>query len=417
MEKPNLIARLVWSWWRRPASTGPHPADDTATGPCLLDPKPALSAELRSTELRATTIRDEYGYFHRASQLATTIAATAAPPSTIGVFAEWGRGKSTLLNTVEFILTESQRTGFKGLTPLDTTVLVLRYRPWLFRLDDFDDVWLSMIEDMRQQLKKRYDRRALGGWKKEPVKVFLEKTLGARLLRISDRLLRLAAGLDVKILKSVSAKINKAGSRNDLGKPMYDFFAENRTALANLVKAHGRVLLIVDDLDRCDPAIAIEILRAVHVFARTDNLVCLIAMDRDVIISTLKKRFGRDANEFLHKIIQVAVTPPRINLESARRRIGDMLAGSFGGTPGLPEWVEFASSSLLYNPRSFEKFEHIFRFRDAVVPKEIGVTAKYDVRMTVAQAIIAGPRTWTENYCDVGAVSGASSTSRSSVPG
>jgi hypothetical protein len=223
------------------------------------------------------------------------------------------------------------------------------------------------------------------------------------------------------VVSSVSGALDKLVEdlvEDGVPKSPYKLFTENREALEELFRktSPGRVLLLVDDLDRCHPEIATEILRAIHVFARSENLICLLAMDRDAIFPSLIARYRTEeqANEYLHKIIQLAVTPPRASSQKpevlieavlgrrgfdsppeARVGVGHEQLPGIKPAPTFDEtklrsapWREFFLGSLCYNPRSFEKFHLIYEFRRSVLGEELAEGKIPDPIKTAAQAVI-----------------------------
>lgn len=354
-------------------------------------------------DVRARTLPDRFAYYPRAWALADLVS-TAATPLTVALSAEWGRGKTTLLETVCFILERPPAN-----EPW-RKVHVLRYHPWRFRLETFEDVWLSMVEDLRHQV-----RSDPGRWEAVSRKGFLQASRNARLLSFSRRVLGALGSLSIPYLSPLAGSLRKAFLEERVPKPDYAFFAESRDAFHRLVEAAGhRCLLVVDDVDRCDPTVIVEILRAVEVFARSENLVCLLAMDRDVVTRSLIRRFEllerseEQAQEYLHKIVQLSVTPPRIEQKNiggfgrlAAGPLGELGASAPAGVFEAPRpeglWAgmhreelgehnEFLARWLCYNPRLYEKFWLVFDFRSSVVTAETG--RKCDPFMTAAQSVI-----------------------------
>ena len=359
---------------------------------------------------------DVFAYFERATAVAALILSeqgflkdgklikrpknTVVPPLTIGVFAEWGRGKTTLIETVRSHLESSGQ------------FVVLRYRPWLYRLNSFEDVWLSMIDDFSDQVAT-WDGVLKGAFSDGTAISSLLRKLGLFTLRGVDiaRLLLptlLAPSPEVGPVVETLKELTDAFRQVLVDKPQaaHSFLARGKRAIQSLcsqAKAKTGVLLIVDDLDRCEPGIAVEILRALHVFARTDNLVCLVGMDRDVVVSSLLSRYGTvpHANEYLHKIFQLSVTPPRVS-RGIKGNVVALLKGSgrkpthqtvwtrfkFKGDISNHDLAEFCVRWLAYNPRMLERFRLLYRFREEVWKLENAGKATHQSLPTAAQCVI-----------------------------
>lgn len=394
-------------------SKQPTGASAISSSAATSGPRPVVPIEAwkNAAELRLETNPDWFGYYPRAWALAQLVATTHTP-FTAGIFAEWGRGKTTLLETVAFLVTQACQPAHWQ------KVWVLRYRPWLFRLETFEDVWLSIIEDIRTQVQDKAD-----AWDKAARTAFLKASKTARLLRASSHVFGALGAADITGISQASSFLGslvKELTEDGIPKATYTLFSENRKAVEvlfgkTLPEHKSRVLLLIDDLDRCHPDIAIEILRAIHVFARVPNLVCLLAMDRDPVITSLAARYRsrEQANEYLHKIVQLAVTPRRISGLHSEKLIDAVLADAGdhhapgktqasrpSGPPQItllaPDnwklrsgpWRDFLLRSLCFNPRSFEKFKLVYDFRWSVLGAELPAGTIPDPLMTAAQTVI-----------------------------
>lgn len=88
------------------------------------------------------------------------------------------------------------------------------------------------------------------------------------------------------------------------------------TSIAQNPQKKGFILYI-DDLDRIDPPVAVEILELLKNIFDLENCVFVLAIDYDVVIKGLKPKFGEltDKNErefrsFFDKIIQLPFSMP-----------------------------------------------------------------------------------------------------------
>ena len=70
----------------------------------------------------------------------------------------------------------------------------------------------------------------------------------------------------------------------------------------------GRVIIFVDDLDRLDPARAVELLEVLKIFLDCRKCVFVLAIDYGVVARGVKAKYGGDFNDekaksFFDKII------------------------------------------------------------------------------------------------------------------
>lgn len=84
-----------------------------------------------------------------------------------------------------------------------------------------------------------------------------------------------------------------------------------------LTKTHGRVLVIIDDLDRCEPTKAVEVLQAINLLLSFPSFIVCVGIDARVITRALERHYQgllRDAGasgfEYLDKIVQIPFRIP-----------------------------------------------------------------------------------------------------------
>lgn len=175
-----------------------------------------------------------------------------------------------------------------------------------------------------------------------------------------------------------------------------EFHHDFRRVLSAFV-GPGRLYVFIDDLDRCHPATAVELMKALSLLLPEDgNLVFLIAIDRDRVAAGLANmadklappvgadpsRFG---HEFLEKFIQVPFrlpSPRESSLEGLfgvppdsdgrelttgtpepervkRRRDLEIAVGR--DSPALVELTRTLAPSLDNNPRRLKQFFNLLR--------------------------------------------------------
>ncbi|MGF1903475.1 KAP family P-loop NTPase fold protein [Aliivibrio sifiae] len=78
------------------------------------------------------------------------------------------------------------------------------------------------------------------------------------------------------------------------------------------------VVVLVDELDRCRPTYAIEMLEVIKHFFKTDNFVFLVATDTDQLSHSINAVYGHnfDSKQYLKKFFDRKATLPSPNIES-----------------------------------------------------------------------------------------------------
>lgn len=118
-----------------------------------------------------------------------------------------------------------------------------------------------------------------------------------------------------------------------------------------------RLIVFVDDLDRCMPDKAISVLEALKLFLDVEGCVFVLALDSDAVESAIRSRYKGEvkAREYLEKIVQVPFILPPIEADSMRKYVESL-------APALPDprCGEVFAVGLTPNPRQVKRTLNIF---------------------------------------------------------
>ena len=210
-------------------------------------------------------------------------------PITIALQGEWGSGKTSLMNLLRWNLCEVD----------DASYYPVWINTWQYSLMKTpQQAIISILEGIVNQIGA-LDPNAK---KNESMKKI---TVGAKVAAG-------VAGIDggvVDDLVGVEAQSDINQLKEEIGKLIED-------ALANDNKKIGFTFYI-DDLDRIDPPVAVEILELLKNIFDLEKCVFILAIDYDVVIKGLKPKFGeltekneREFRSFFDKIIQLPFSMP-----------------------------------------------------------------------------------------------------------
>jgi hypothetical protein len=261
-------------------------------------------------------------------------------PLTIGIFGSWGSGKSTLLGMLE------SRLGDLG---QQQKFLCVKFNPWIFRKEK--NLLIPLLHAIRDAMSESF-----GGKFKESA------------ARISDVLLHI--GADV-LLRHITAgkvtldnldKYEKAYlERKGLIDSQLRNLRETLAAQARKLHESGTILvLLIDDLDRCDPTEMLDLLESLKLFLDVEHVVHILAVDKEVIDRGVEVKYGKYvfANdrkatlgaEYLEKMIQIPVYLFPLHEEQVR---GFIRANDLSlETSGL---IDLLTAGLSPNPRKIKR--------------------------------------------------------------
>ena len=275
-----------------------------------------------------------------AAAIVGLVKDTNLSPLTIGVHGDWGSGKSTILEMV--------RAELIG----DQTVVVLTFNGWLFQ--GFEDAKIAIMEAIIGELQR--DQRWQSKLKTEAVKLLkrVNWLKVARKATAAALAIPTSGGsllLDAAVENARSAFGNtsdddawlREAEQQDATRQIHEF----REEFKNLLSTAGisQLVVIVDDLDRCLPSVAIDTLEALRLFLFVERTAFIIAADEALIEYAVREHFpGLPYSEgpaaftrnYLEKLIQIPFRLPPMTIDEARSYISLLFVESaFRNSPGI----------------------------------------------------------------------------------
>jgi hypothetical protein len=306
-------------------------------------------------------------------------------PLTIGIDAAWGMGKTSLMYMVRERLDPGSipvpgKDGKPGRPPRFTRFRTVWFNAWKY--DREEALWAALALEILAQTKRRFGlRQRLGAWLTlnrerfdwglffqdaiaaiaKPLFLLL---LGAALFIAGaialdqplDRWIPLAAavgvstiyGLGTTAYRYVIAPFNLKIARY-VRTPNYaekiGFLSEFEADFRRVVSAvtqEGKwpLVVFVDDLDRCGPKQAVEVVEAINSVLDTEHCIFVIGMDAQAVAASIEAKY-REMKElldedpggltlgerFLEKIIQINFRIPRAEKTVVEGYIGEILTG------------------------------------------------------------------------------------------
>ncbi|MFG0647231.1 KAP family P-loop NTPase fold protein [Leclercia adecarboxylata] len=249
---------------------------------------------------------DRYGFRAVAEGLARSICALDENISTvIGIEGKWGSGKSSLLN----LLTAQLRPRVSPQTQIVT------FSPWLNSPDE------SPVSAFLMNIAARLARLDTSAQAQAGRLSSLVSDLG-NYARQTSRGLSPLARLGSKFFPwmEMVADGMEAVAATDLSQ-REKTVSELRTAIEQQIAALDvSFIVLIDDLDRLEPAQAVEILRMVRSVADFSCFRYVMCYDRDVLAHAVERGLGvQDGRLYLQKIIPLSFGLPRPESFDLRR--------------------------------------------------------------------------------------------------
>ncbi len=280
-------------------------------------------------------IIDLLGFGAVAGAVVRVLTSGGLDPVTVGVQSGWGGGKSTLLNLIE-----------KRLEPVNH-VLVVRVDPWEF--ENSQDVRGTLIALVLNALQEELVSGEMAVPEDRRKKIIDKLNALRRRIawgRVAQVLVTSAATMTPDIVGLVNALTPagpEAAGEATADKPQS--MAGFRQDFASLMKQEElgltKVVVLVDDLDRCLPAAAVATLEAIKLFLSVEKMAFVLAADEDMVRASIDKHLGglangEFANRYTEKIVQLPILLPRLSQHDAEALVA-LLLGCGPTTTGEDE--------------------------------------------------------------------------------
>lgn len=261
-------------------------------------------------------------------------------PFTIGLFGEWGSGKSSIIKTVQHRLKKIE----------DKEVQYVTFDAWKYVGDAFRRSFILKLQDSLGVKLDRYKYNLYESHRqkidelrtlfKKPSKVFVWSIIGVFIVLISSFIfssfiqnygfkiisslfLILTAIFSVDlIIKIINHDLFNKGLkfiydlfhiRYDVEKPLMFSPEQFEQAFRDIIKQieGKKLVIIVDNIDRCERNYACELLGTIKGFLEcNENVVFILPVDDDALrrhITRVYQGKSKDADEFLRKFFNVTI--------------------------------------------------------------------------------------------------------------
>jgi len=330
-------------------------------------------------------------------------------PLVLGVFGSWGSGKTSLMQMLRAKVAGGEE---QTATPFHRTVW---FNAWKYNQEDalWRALLLLLLDDLEHLLKKDPPadvegepsarelldmlREALyhkSGWteKGERQPDWTQALTSGAGLAFNLILSGVGLGLPAKALEAAQAALGKGEPVSQLSKLAQAFrreelshyqaqlrsleqFQHNFERLVEVLlrregKQDRRLVVFVDDLDRCLPEKAIQVLEAIKLFLDVPGCIFVLGLDPEAIEKAVETRYKNKvkAREYLEKIIQLPFILPPIEDEPMRGYVKSL-------APALPDprCAEVFAQGLTRNPRKVKRVLNIFLLLSRLVEKRVAL--------------------------------------------
>ena len=207
----------------------------------------------------------------------------------VGIFGEWGSGKTSIINMVIEKLEE--------ISDENKSSIVIRFSPWNYSSQNglinlfFKELLLCIGKNESQKSKK-----------------------------IIEWILKYMSVLEGGVFENSKVEKISKGIRE-----FYNVLEKNQTLedtkrnlIQELNKYDRKIIVIIDDIDRLTKTQVQDVFQLVKQIGDLPNIIYFLPMDREAVISALDKKHVGNGEKYLEKIVQIPFSIPELDKESLR---------------------------------------------------------------------------------------------------
>ncbi|MBE7550465.1 MAG: hypothetical protein HS126_05245 [Anaerolineales bacterium] len=279
------------------------------------------------------TVDDALGYQKASEALANIIIdENTDTPLTIGVFGEWGVGKTSFLKMIEERIPSEKYS-------------TVWFDPW--RYDEKQVIQAALIQTILAKIDQ----------------TTTDEGFRRQIIELSAKFLALIAAKVTEVATSGLVKpIELFNEAKQIIKPGFEeirSWNEIDRTFERVVNIHvgkeGRLIIFIDDLDRCMPENAIQVLEAIKLFLAQKNCVFVLGVDKQGIENAISLRYRDNPQmsgvRYLEKIIQIPFFLPQPDPDNIK-----VFTQSFLGETTVYQTQRVISAGAVNNPRRIKRF-------------------------------------------------------------
>lgn len=306
----------------------------------------------------------------------------ADAPITIGIQGGWGSGKTSLINLLQHELETSGDS------------LCINVNAWQQSLfansGKSGEIALSLLENAYGELAEQIQEKHKTG------KIRVSEEQKQNILRLGKTVVRLTAAFAGIALPTGDDSVPHLQQRPSQAfkKLRRDLNEAIQSLIADKANKLERIVIFVDDLDRIQPDTAVEVLDVLKNVFDIENCISVLAIDYDVVIKGLRKKFGdqlnnqREFRQYFDKIIQIPFSMPtgayRDNIPVLLERLLEKVLPGLVGEQNRDELIEDVTRVILLAtdgvPRSIKRIINtlsLLSIIEATAPSETDKASQY----------------------------------------
>lgn len=359
------------------------------------------------------TDRPALGFDHYARSF-TQVIQNSTPRFAVGIFGEWGSGKTTLMQTVEKQLESNDR------------VVTVWFNAW--RYEKEEHLIVPLLDTLREGLLSWAERQGPSASAAPPeaskarrAAAAMGRAARALLAGLTVRGKLLAADLELsgeKLMAELVSDRESAAAERPVSL-YHSSFQAMRRAIEPFFEKEGRrpirrIVVFVDDLDRCLPLNALQVLESIKLLFDQLGFIFVVGLDRQVIERAIELKYrgpsasadgnpGISGRDYIKKIFQVPFALPRVSTDQLEPYFEALIRGASMPAAQRKHFKEEVGPHLRYiagenevNPREIKRLLNAYTLQIKILAPKVG--QGFDHNVVLALQAIAFRTDWAHLY-------------------
>jgi hypothetical protein len=274
----------------------------------------------------------------------------------------------------------------KKLQNEDKDIIIVRFETWRYEREEqfaliplLKTIAFALPEEPQfQDLKQKLKRGAINFIKKTPdiVSSILSKYINEDVGVITKETFD-------SFKKEFNSKMELL-AEVDRDTLYFDGFDEIKNEIKKILNKNSnfKIVVFVDDLDRCSPKKTLEVLESIKVFLGMEGFIYIIGLSHDIVTKLIDleyKESGIKGEYYIKKIIQIPITLPKWDNQDIINLVKDFVNKEIIDSkykPTIDENIELISATIENNPREIKLFLNNFIVASEIFSVSKGVIAK-----------------------------------------